>query len=61
MNKRVIIIGIGAVVVIGLGAMKLMSNKKAVEAKLYIRDASEAILVESTRPTIHTFESSLSF
>ena len=28
MNKRVIIIALGASVLVGLGAMKLMSNKK---------------------------------
>jgi RND family efflux transporter MFP subunit len=61
MNKRVIIIALGAVVLVALGAMKLMSNKKEVEAKLYIRDASEAILVDVAQPKSHTFESSLSF
>lgn len=61
MNKRIIVIAVGAVVLVGLGAMKLISNKEEIEAKLFIRDASEAILVDVVQPTMHTFESALSF
>lgn len=61
MNKRIIIIGISAVVLVGLTVMKLMSNKQAVEKKIYIHDMEAAVLVEATLPSMHTFESSFSF
>lgn len=61
MNKRVIIISIGAIALIGLTVMKLKSNKAEVENKIYIHDMEAAILVEATQPTQHTFESSFSF
>jgi RND family efflux transporter MFP subunit len=59
--KRVITVSSIVVVLIILTAIKLKSNKKAVEEKLYIRDSTEAILVVSTTPSKHTFEESLSF
>ncbi len=59
--KRVITISVIVVVLIVLTAIKLKSNKKAVEQKLYIRDSTEAILVATTSPQMHTFEKSLSF
>lgn len=59
--KRVITISVIVVVLIVLTAIKLKSNKKAVEEKLYIRDSTEAILVATTSPEMHTFEKSLSF
>jgi len=61
MNKRIIIIGISAVALIGLTVMKLMSNKQAVEKKIYIHDMEAAVLVEATVASMHTFESSFSF
>ncbi|TXI84688.1 MAG: efflux RND transporter periplasmic adaptor subunit [Crocinitomicaceae bacterium] len=61
MNKRVIIISIGAIVLIGLTVMKLKSNKTEVDQKIYIHDVTAAILVEATKPSVHTFESSFSF
>jgi RND family efflux transporter MFP subunit len=59
--KRVITISAIVAVLIVLTAIKLRSNKKAVEGKLYIRDSTEAILVATTTPEMHTFEKSLSF
>jgi RND family efflux transporter MFP subunit len=38
-----------------------MANKEEVAGKIYIHDSTAAILVEDALPTIHTFESSLSF
>jgi RND family efflux transporter MFP subunit len=59
--KRVITISIIAVILIILTAIKLKSNKEAVEAKIYIRDSTEAILVSTASPQMHSFENSLSF
>lgn len=61
MNKRIIFISIGALVLIGITAAKLASNKSKAEKKIYIHDVDAAILVEDATPTFHTFESSLSF
>ena len=61
MNKRLIIIGISAVAIVGLTVMKLMSNKTEVEKKIYIHDMEASILVQTTLPAMHTFESSFSF
>jgi RND family efflux transporter MFP subunit len=61
MNKRLIIIVVVAVGLVGLTAMKLMSNQEAVKKKIYIHDSKAAVLVEETAPTIHTFESAFSY
>ena len=61
MNKRIIIIALITVVLIGLTVMKLFSNQDAAKKKIYIHDVETAILVEQTSPSIHTFESSFSF
>lgn len=59
--KRVIIISLFLVVLIGLTVMKLISNKEKAEKKIYIHDTEAEILVEAGNPAKHTFESSLSF
>jgi RND family efflux transporter MFP subunit len=41
--------------------MKLLSNKKAAEKKIYIHDVEAAVLVKDVSPSIHTFESSFTF
>lgn len=61
MNKRLIIIIVVAVGLVGLTAMKLMSNQAAVKKKIYIHDSEAAVLVEETAPSIHTFESAFSY
>lgn len=61
MNKRLIIIIVVAVGLVGLTAMKLMSNQEAVKKKIYIHDSEAAVLVEETAPSIHTFESAFSY
>lgn len=59
--RRVITIVIVAVVLVGLIVFKLMSNKKEVQAKIFINDVNAAVLVKTASPTTHSFESSLSF
>ncbi|AEA42132.1 efflux RND transporter periplasmic adaptor subunit [Fluviicola taffensis] len=59
--KRVITIIIVAVVLVGLVVFKLMSNKKEVQAKIFINDVNAAVLVKTGAPVDHSFESSLSF
>jgi len=61
MNRRVITIVGFIVVLVVLGAMKLKSNKKAVDEKLYIHDSSTSILVEVKKPQLHEFQNSFSF
>lgn len=61
MNKRLIIIAIVAVTLIALTVIKLLSNKNAVEKKIYIHDMEAAILVKDISPTMHTFSSEFSF
>lgn len=61
MNKRILFILAFVVVLLFVGIQKLIANKKEVEAKLYVHDSSIAILVESEKPSLHTFEHSLSF
>ena len=61
MNKRTITIIIVAAVLIGLTVMKLLSNKSAVEKKIYIHDMEAAVLIEDVSPQMHTFESAFSF
>ncbi len=61
MNKRTLTIAIIALVLVGLTVMKLLSNKSAVEKKIYIHDMEAAVLVEDVSPQMHTFESAFSF
>ena len=61
MNKRLIITALVAVTLVGLTVMKLLSNKSAVEKKIYIHDVEAAILVKDISPSIHTFESAFTF
>lgn len=59
--KRIISIAIVAIVVIALLVVKLFSNQKAAEEKIFIYDAKQAILVEAENPITHTFDRSMSF
>jgi RND family efflux transporter MFP subunit len=61
MNKRTLTIAIIALVLVGLTVMKLLSNKSAVEKKIYIHNMEAAVLVEDVSPQMHTFESAFSF
>jgi len=59
--KRIISISVVAIAVIALIIVKLFSNKKAAEEKIFIYDAKQAILVEAEHLTTHTFDRSMSF
>ncbi|ASS49306.1 MAG: hypothetical protein A3D31_03725 [Candidatus Fluviicola riflensis] len=61
MNRKVIIIGVVVVGLIGLTVMKLMSNKSKAEAKIYIHDVNAEVLVETTTMQEHKFESGFSY
>ena len=61
MNKRVIIIIGITIALLVISIVKLNSNKEKVTSKLYIHDASSAILVEVGQPSTHSFENSFSF
>lgn len=59
--KRVITIVIVAVVLVGLVVFKLKSNQKDVQAKIFINDPEAAVLVRTSTPQMHQFESSFSY
>ena len=59
--KRIISIAVVTIVVIALLVVKLFSNQKAAQEKIFIYDSKQAILVEAENPTIHTFDRSMSF
>jgi multidrug efflux pump subunit AcrA (membrane-fusion protein) len=61
MNKRVIIVSLVAIGLIIATIFKLFSNKKEVAAKIYIHDVNAAVLVETTKPLYHTFDSQFSY
>ncbi len=61
MNKRVIIVSLVAIGLIIATIFKLFSNKKEVAAKIYIHDVNAAVLVETTKPQFHTFDSQFSY
>ncbi|MDR0803006.1 efflux RND transporter periplasmic adaptor subunit [Fluviicola sp.] len=59
--KRVITIILVAVVLVGLVVVKLKSNQKDVKAKIFINDPEVAVLVKTSIPQMHQFESSFSY
>jgi len=60
-NKS-ILAGIGiALVLIAFIVVKLMSNKKSVEEKIYIPNIDAPVLVEVENPSMHTFEDEFSY
>jgi len=50
-----------AIILITFTVVKLMSNKKSVEEKIYIPDVDAPVLVEVVNPTMHTFEDEFSY
>ena len=50
-----------ASILITFTVVKLMSNKKTVEEKVYIPDVDAPVLVEVVNPTMHTFEDEFSY
>jgi RND family efflux transporter MFP subunit len=61
MNKKVISIVVVVFGLVALGAMKLKKNKEEKKDQLYIHDTSAPILVESQKPSMHTFDNAFSF
>lgn len=61
MNKRVIIISVVAVALVGLTVVKLKSNKQKAAEKIYIYDPKTPVLVETVTMKMHDFENSLEF
>lgn len=61
MNKRVIIGILVGLVLVGLTVMKLLSNKEQVKEKIYVYDPNTAILVETSKPEMHTFDQAFNF
>ena len=60
--NRSVIAGIGiGIILIALVVLKLISNKKTVEEKVYIPDVDAPVLVEVSNPTMHTFEDEFSY
>ncbi len=61
MKKRVLIITVVVIGLITVTALKLASNKAKADQKIYIHDVNAAVLVESQKPNMHTFDNSFSY
>jgi RND family efflux transporter MFP subunit len=59
--KRVIIIVVVVIGLVVLAVLKLSANKEKAQEKVYVRDASAPIFVETGNPSQHTFADALSF
>ncbi len=59
--KRIVIVLVSITLLVVLAALKLSSNKKKQDEKLYIHDSSAAVLVEFDRLTMHEFDKSMRF
>lgn len=59
--KRIIFISIGVLALLALTITKLFSNAKEAKKKIYIHDMQAAVLVQTSHPAMHTFESSFSY
>jgi RND family efflux transporter MFP subunit len=59
--KRVVIVSIFGIALIILTIITLLGNKEKAAAKLYIHDVNAAVLVETIKPQLHTFDSQFSY
>jgi RND family efflux transporter MFP subunit len=59
--KRVVIVSIIGIALIILTIVTLFGNKEKAAAKLYIHDVNASVLVETTKPQLHTFDSQFSY
>ena len=59
--KRVVIVSIIGIALIILTIVTLLGNKEKAAAKLYIHDVNASVLVETTKPQLHTFDSQFSY
>jgi RND family efflux transporter MFP subunit len=61
-SNKSILAGIGvAIILIALIVVKLVSNKKTVEEKIYIPEVDAPVLVEVVNPSWYTFEDEFSY
>jgi RND family efflux transporter MFP subunit len=61
MNKKNIILITAGIALVVLTVLKLKSNKEKATEKIYIHDAKAPILVETLKPTLHTFASAFNY
>ena len=59
--KRIIFISIAVLAFLGLVITKLLSNADKAKKKIYIHDMEAAVLVDTDKPQMHTFESGFSY
>jgi RND family efflux transporter MFP subunit len=59
--KRVIIVSIIGIALIVITIITLFGNKEKAAAKIYIHDVNASVLVETTKPQLHTFDSQFSY
>jgi RND family efflux transporter MFP subunit len=59
--KRVIIVSIIGIALVVLTIITLLGNKEKAAAKIYIHDVNASVLVETTKPQLHTFDSQYSY
>jgi RND family efflux transporter MFP subunit len=59
--KRVVTVSIIGISLIILTIITLLGNKEKAAAKLYIHDVNAAVLVETIKPQLHTFDSQFSY
>jgi RND family efflux transporter MFP subunit len=59
--KRIIFISLAVLAIIGLAVFKLLSNSKEAKKKIYIHDMQAAVLVDTDKPQLHTFESAFTY
>ena len=59
--KRIIFISLAVIALLGLTVAKLLSNSKEAKKKIYIHDMNAAVLVQTSHPEQHTFESAFSY
>ena len=59
--KRIIFISLAVLALVGLTVAKLFSNADKAKKKIYIHDMNAAVLVETSHPEQHTFESAFSY
>ena len=53
--KRIVVIGIIVIALVSLTVVKLLSNQKEAESKIYIRDKNKRNAVEITTPSFYSF------
>ena len=59
--KRIIFISLAVIALLGLAIFKLFSNSKEAKKKIYIHDMEAAVLVDTDKPQMHSFESAFSY